>query len=151
MTRTLVSFEAAETLIPPDRSETDEPPGRVLALLVSGALRRHDIEHEGANERGGWAWDLLAGADHASIECIVGLVDDAPRQWLIVTTIRPRRRLRKRARYETEAAAGLMRDSWIRALADFCDGTDGLTSVRWYDQETFDRDHGETWAATPFA
>jgi hypothetical protein len=144
-----VSFEAPEQAFPVDRDESDDPPGRQIADLVSTALHRNGIEHEGPEERGGWAWDLHASSEHASVECIVGLVDDAPIQWLIVTTVRSKGRLRRRARDETEVAAGALRDTWIRAVNEVCSGP-GVTSVRWYYQSDYDSDYGETWSSTPF-
>lgn len=150
MTRTLVSFEAPASLFPADPAESGDPAGKEIADLIAAALHREGIEYQGPDERGGWAWDLRATSEHASIECIIGLVDDAPIQWLIATSVRPQRRFKKRAREETEAAAASLRDAWIKSIDDVCGGPQGWTSVRWYHQTDFDRDHGETWSPTPF-
>jgi len=150
VTRTVVSFEAPEESFPTNRGDNDAPPGREIAALVSKALSRSGIAHEGPLDRGGWAWDVAASSEHATIESTVGFVDDAPIQWLIVTTSRPRRRFGKRARVETEEAAASMLDLWIRSILEVTSGPHGLTTVRWYDQKDFDYDHGDTWAPTPF-
>jgi hypothetical protein len=150
MRRTRVSFEAPGQTFPVDRNESDDPPGREIAELVSASLRSNGIEHQGPEERGGWAWDLHASSEHASVECIVGLVDDSPIQWLIVTDINPRGRFRRRARDETEAAAASLGDAWVRSIEEVCSGPHGWTNVRWYYKEDFDRDYGKTWSPAPF-
>lgn len=150
MPRTVVSFEAPEESFPTSRGGDDAPPGHEIAALLSEALSRNGIEHEGPIDRGGWAWDVTGLSEHASVESTIGLVDDAPIQWLIVTTFRARRRFGKRARVETEEAAASVLNLWIRSILEVTDSSHGIATVRWYDQKDFDADHGDIWAPTPF-
>ena len=39
--------------------------------------------------------------------------------------------------------------AWCEALHAALTKGPGIRSVRWYDRETFDRDHGETWFDAP--
>ena len=39
--------------------------------------------------------------------------------------------------------------AWCEALHATLTKEPGIRSVRWYDRETFDRDHGETWFDAP--
>ena len=150
MTRTIVTFEAPQTTFPVAPGTEGEPAGREVAQFVSSALREAGVPHRGPEDRGGWAWQLVSDGEHGSVECIVGLVDDAPRQWQIVTDVRARRRLLRSSRAEAEAASARARDQVIAAVNDAIGSRPGITSVRWYDQDDFDRDHGETWSASPF-
>lgn len=145
MYRSFVSFEADQTRFP----TTGRPPGAELAEWVSQALDDAALPHHGPHDREGWAWELYRVEGKVTIESIVGLSADGPRQWQIHTyaMIPVRRRLFSRRASRAERDQALR--PWCTAIDLALKRDPVFTSIRWYEPETFDRDHGETWAEAP--
>ena len=138
--RTFVSFEA-------DFPTGGEPPGGELAEFVSAALNDAGLRNDGPDEREGWAWDINHHAPGLTLESIVGLTDDPPRQWQIHSYAHLPYWKRWSGDARTERDETLRRwvetiDRAIRADPRFC-------SIRWYESGTFDADHGESWDPAP--
>ena len=143
--RTFVSFEADDAAFPPD---PDEPPaGRELAHWVSETLARAGLEHDGPEEREGWAWELRTPRAKVRVFTIVGLTDDPPVQWQIHTygEVSLLSRLSSAAAEERQQALR----AWCGAIDAALKGDERFREIRWYDQETFRRDHGQSWDASP--
>ena len=134
--RSFVSFEA-------DFPRDGEPPGEELARFVSDALRAAGVTHDAPHEREGWAWDIHSDR----VDCIIGLVDDGPREWLITNhgELPLLRRVSRTAREEQEEA--LRR--WCEAIDAALKADGRFRTIRWYDAAAFDRDHGDTWGDEP--
>jgi len=145
MYRSFVSFEADRSRFP----TTGQPPGTELADWISKALDDAALPHHGPHEREGWAWDLYRVEGRVTIESIVALSDDGPRQWQIhtyaTTPVRGRLFARRASRSESDRALRL----WCAAIDLALKRDPAFASIRWYDPEMFDRDHGETWAEAP--
>ena len=144
--RTFVSFEVDELAFPAGGERI--PPGRELAEFVSHALRRAGVNHDGPVERESWAWELRAIDGDVRVECIVGLTDDPPMQWHIHTYgyVPALRRWFSRDA-STHRERVLTR--WCEAIHDSLMRDGRIRNIRWYDQTSFERDHGETWAERP--
>jgi hypothetical protein len=139
--RTHVSFKA-------DFPIDGQPAGRELADFISSALHSAEIEHTGPEEREGWAWDIRSRAGKVQVECIVGFVDDDPRQWLITTS----------GHLPLLAKLFGGRGEQVReaALRPFCEAIDRavksdtrFSTIRWYTKKDFDTDYGDTWGVAP--
>lgn len=137
--RTFVSFMA-------DFPTDSQPPGRELADFIALALDSAAEQHHAVTEREGWAWELAADRGKATIESIVGLVDDPPVQWLITTHghLGTLARFSRSARNERDAA--LLR--WCQAVHTAISADDRFSEVRWYSPSDFDRSP-DKWATTP--
>ena len=138
--RTLVSFESSA---PKD----GEPPGRELAISLVRALTAAGLEVHGPDEHEGWAWALGRTFAGGGIFSLVGLTDDAPMEWQVHSYAR-RNRPKLLGGIKSERLEQELR-TWCEALHAVLRNEPSVRSIRWYDQETFDRDHGGTWFETP--
>ena len=139
--RTIVSFNG-------DFPFDGDPAGKELADFISSALRSMGIEHTGPDEREGWAWDIYSQAGTVQVECIIGFMDDGPRQWLVTT--------HGHLPLLSRIFGGNGEQQRENALRQFCQAIDRgikrdprFNTVRWYVQKDFDKDHGATWSDTP--
>jgi hypothetical protein len=139
--RSFVSFEA-------DFSTDGQPPGKELADFIASALREKSLGCTGPAEREGWAWEVFWRAGNIQVESIIGFADDAPRQWLI-TTYSHVSFLRK------IFIAGIEQER-EKTLRQFCEAIDNalqddgrFATIRWYTQQEFDGDYGDTWGEAP--
>ena len=125
-------------------SDGNDPPGRELATFIADALRRQGFDVIGPDDREGWAWDMTCRLPNVRIDCIIGAVDDRPRQWLVTTAPRVSLVDRLRGRKHLNVQTGFY-ESLDQILK-----TDGrFHAIRWYFQADFDRDYGESWAEGP--
>ena len=138
--RTFVSFEA-------DFPTAEHPPGRELADFVAAALKAAGMTIDGPVEREGWAWDVLSSGAGLTIESIVGYSDDPPREWQVHTYAHLP--LRKRWSRSAKAQRDALLRRWCEAIDSAIKDDPRFRSVRWYEQETFDKDYGETWHPAP--
>lgn len=145
MYRSFVSFEADRTRFP----TAGEPPGAEIATWLSEALHAALLRHEGPEEREGWGWELYCHRDKVTIVSIVGLSEDGARQWQVHTyaEIPVRRRLFTRRATAREREDALR--PWCIAIDQALKRDGAFRTIRWYDPEVFDRDHGETWSGEP--
>lgn len=123
--------------------ESPQPPGGELAEFVVSALRDSRIQVEGPDNREDWAWDIVGHVSGKEICCVLGAVDDGPRQWLVIT----------------HAWAGVLgwlrRESTLEPHLAFCRALDRVLkqdsrfrSIRWYSPEEWDGP-GDSWGTTP--
>jgi hypothetical protein len=141
----IVSFEADHDLYPP----SGHPPGLEVATIIADGLARAGLSQQRPSEREGWAWDIIDLAGPASVEVIIGMPDDPPRQWQASINSRAptRRRLLGGTSAERDRATVLQR--WCSAIHEVLDTADGISAIRWYSGPQFDADHGATWLARP--
>jgi len=137
---TFVSFEAGA---PKD----SEPPGLELAEQVAASLRARGFELQGPDEHEGWAWSFGTAIEGGGIFSVLGLTDDPPIEWQ-VHSYGQRGRPRLFGGAKVEQLEARMRE-WLAALDAGLQEADGISNIRWYDQATFDADHGATWYASP--
>jgi hypothetical protein len=122
------------------------PPGRELAGFISSVLTRAAIPHSAPEELKGWAWTIRSQSGHTRIESIIGFSDDGPRQWQIHTYgyLGILDRLLRRGAADPEALRGFC-EAIDRAIKS--DGR--FRTIRWYEQETYETDFGDTWDDAP--
>jgi hypothetical protein len=138
--RTFVSFEASA---PKD----EQPPGRQLADSLARGLTEAGLDVYGPDEHEGWAWALGRRLEGGDVFSLVGLTDDPPMEWQVHSYAR-RTRPKLLGGIRTEQLDQDMR-AWCEAIHAVLMKVPGIRSVRWYERETFERDHGETWFDTP--
>lgn len=138
--RTFVSFKA-------DFPTDGQPAGKKLADFILTALRVAGIEHTGPEDREGWAWDIYCKAGKIQIECIIGFMDDDPREWLITTYGHGPLLLR------LFGGGGKARETALRPFCEAIDSAikqdDRFSSIRWYLQKDWDALHSDTWGEIP--
>ena len=138
--RTLVSFEG-------NFPKTSTVPGREIADLLTERLRAAGFDVADPEKLTGYVWLVGGRFPVGQVASVVGLTDDPPIEWQVHTyppRIRPRW-LGGPRRDELEATVR----TWCQAIHDVLTSDDRIRTVRWYEQEAFDRDHGATWAGTP--
>jgi hypothetical protein len=138
--RTFVSFEASA---PKD----GQPPGRELADLLLRGLTEAGFDVHGPDEHEGWAWALGRTFAGGGISSLVALTDDPPMEWQVHNYAR-RNRPKLLGGLKAEQLEQETR-GWCEALHAVLTNEPSIHSVRWYDRETFDRDHGESWFDAP--
>jgi hypothetical protein len=95
----------------------------------------------------GWAWALGRTFEGGGIFSLVGLTDDPPMAWQVHSYAR-RNRPKLLGGIKSERLEQEIR-VWCEALHSVLTDDPSVRSIRWYDHETFDRNHGETWFDTP--
>ena len=138
--RTFVSFEA------PGSKEGEPPFGRDLADSLAAGLREQGLDVVGPEDHEGWAWSLSRSFEGGGIFALVGLTDDPPMEWQVHSY--GRRDWKVFGRMKEEELERELR-AWCEALDAFLKGDEQVRSIRWYDQKTFEQDHGETWSDSP--
>ena len=138
----IVSFK---TRFPPEGS----PPGRQLADFIVQSLEDASIKPLALSEREGWAWTISAQDGQVRIESIIGYIDDGPRQWLITNAARvPLLSKIWKGRTTAEQKEAALRQ-YCEALHRAIKNDPRFHTIRWYAQESFDSDHGDTWGEAP--
>jgi hypothetical protein len=138
--RTFVSFEASA---PKD----GDPAGGELAGAVAAALRERGLEVSGPQEHESWAWAFGSSFDGGDIFSLLALTDDPPLEWQVHSYAR-RGRPRLLGGAKTDVLEARITE-WVKSVDAALRALDGVRSIRWYDQSTFDADHGETWFEAP--
>ncbi len=101
----------------------------------------------GPDEHEGWAWAFGTSFVGAGILGLLGLTD-RPADGVAGAQLRAAESARLLGGPKMEQLEAQMRE-WLRALDAALREVEGIPSVRWYDQGTFDVDHGATWFDTP--
>ena len=127
----------------------ESPAASDLAASFAAWLRGAGLSVEGPNENEGYSWSVLTSAGNAKVQSLIGFVGDDPQQFLITnhTSLGFLQGLFNRSATQAEADALL---AVVCAIVHkHLSGATGVSDVRWYIQEEFDSNHGETWAPQP--
>ena len=125
------------------------PAASDLAADVASWLRDSGLSVEGPDENEGYSWSVVTSAGSANVQSLIGYVGDDPQQFLITnhTSVGFLKGLFNRSVKQAEADALL---AVVCAIVHkMLSGSIGVSDVRWYVQEEFDSNHGETWAPQP--
>jgi hypothetical protein len=115
--------------------------------VLARGLTEAGFDVHGPDEYEGWAWALGRTFEGGATFSLVGLTDDPPMEWQVHSYAR-RNRPKLLGGIKAEQLEQEMR-AWCVALHAVLTTEPSIRSVRWYDRQVFDRDHGETWFDAP--
>ena len=143
--RSIVSLKGPYSAV----ASGESPAASDLAADFASWLRDSGLSVQGPDENEGYSWCVMTSAGIGSVQSLIGYVGDDPQQFLITnhTSVPFLKTLFNRSAKQAEADALLTVVCAI--LHKKLSGATGVSDVRWYIQEEFDSNHGETWAPQP--